>query len=163
MTIYSLNVLLSQFGTSPLFHVRFLLVLHTVVHYIWPEVWLPVLGFFFFFLNHCLIVKTASKPLALTSHIHSVVTTHSPPCPCTHKYMEAPFQGVPIGYAWATTHQPDFWPVASPCLENPRDGGAWWAVVYGIAESQTQLKRLSSSSSKFSLSSSETLQYCLYT
>ena len=32
------------------------------------------------------------------------------------------------------------------CLENPRDGGAWWAAVYGVAQSQTQLKRLSSSS-----------------
>ena len=34
------------------------------------------------------------------------------------------------------------------CLENPRDGGAWWAAVYGVAESQTRLKRLSSSSSR---------------
>ena len=37
-----------------------------------------------------------------------------------------------------------------PCqysgLENPRDGGAWWAAIYGVAQSQTQLKRLSSSS-----------------
>ena len=33
------------------------------------------------------------------------------------------------------------------CLENPRDGGAWWALVYWVAQSQTQLKRLSSSSS----------------
>ena len=33
------------------------------------------------------------------------------------------------------------------CLENPRDGGAWWAAVYGITLSQTRLKRLSSSSS----------------
>ena len=33
------------------------------------------------------------------------------------------------------------------CLENPRDGGAWWAAVYGVAQSQAQLKRLSSSSS----------------
>ena len=32
------------------------------------------------------------------------------------------------------------------CLENPRDGGAWWAAIYGVAESQTRLKRLSSSS-----------------
>ena len=32
------------------------------------------------------------------------------------------------------------------CLENPRDRGAWWAAVYGIAQSQTQLKWLSSSS-----------------
>ena len=33
------------------------------------------------------------------------------------------------------------------CLENPRDGGAWWAAIYGVAQSWTQLKRLSSSSS----------------
>ena len=33
------------------------------------------------------------------------------------------------------------------CLENPRDMGAWWAAVYGVAQSWTQLKRLSSSSS----------------
>ena len=32
------------------------------------------------------------------------------------------------------------------CLENPRDGGPWWAAVYGVAQSQTQLKRLNSSS-----------------
>ena len=34
------------------------------------------------------------------------------------------------------------------CLENPRDGGAWWAAVYGVTQSRTQLKRLSSSSSR---------------
>ena len=34
------------------------------------------------------------------------------------------------------------------CLENPRDGGAWWAAVSGVAQSQTRLKRLSSSSSR---------------
>ena len=33
------------------------------------------------------------------------------------------------------------------CLENSRDGGAWWAAIYGVAQSRTQLKRLSSSSS----------------
>ena len=33
------------------------------------------------------------------------------------------------------------------CLENPRDGRAWWAAVYGVAQSRTQLKQLSSSSS----------------
>ena len=32
------------------------------------------------------------------------------------------------------------------CLENPRDGGAWWAAIYGVAQSRTQLKQLSSSS-----------------
>ena len=36
------------------------------------------------------------------------------------------------------------------CLENPRDGGAWLAAVYGVAQSQTRLKRLSSNSSSLS-------------
>ena len=34
------------------------------------------------------------------------------------------------------------------CLENPRDGGAWWAAVYGVTQGWTWLKRLSSSSKK---------------
>ena len=38
-------------------------------------------------------------------------------------------------------------PFQCSCLENPRDGGAWWATVYGVAQSWTRLKRLSSSSS----------------
>ena len=39
-------------------------------------------------------------------------------------------------------------PLQCSCLENPRDGGAWWAAVYGVAQSRTQLKRCSSNSSK---------------
>ena len=38
-------------------------------------------------------------------------------------------------------------PLQYSCLENPRDGGAWWVAVYGVARSQTHLKRLSSNSS----------------
>ena len=38
-------------------------------------------------------------------------------------------------------------PLQCSCLENPRDCGAWWAAVYGVAQSRTRLKRLSSSSS----------------
>ena len=38
-------------------------------------------------------------------------------------------------------------PLQCSCLENPRDGGACWAAVYGVTQSQTRLKRLSSSSS----------------
>ena len=41
-------------------------------------------------------------------------------------------------------------PLQCFCLENPRDGGAWWAAVYGVAQSRTQLKWLSSSSSSSS-------------
>ena len=35
-------------------------------------------------------------------------------------------------------------PLQCSFLENPRDGTAWWAAIYGVAQSRTQLKRLSS-------------------
>ena len=35
------------------------------------------------------------------------------------------------------------------CLENPTDGGAWWAAVYGVAQGRARLKRLSSSSKTY--------------
>ena len=38
-------------------------------------------------------------------------------------------------------------PLQCSWLENPRDRGAWWAAVYGVAQTRTQLKQLSSSSS----------------
>ena len=42
-------------------------------------------------------------------------------------------------------------PLQCSCLENPRDGGAWWAAVYGVTQSWIQLKRLISSSILFSM------------
>ena len=42
-------------------------------------------------------------------------------------------------------------PLQYSYLENPMDGGAWWATVYGITQSRTRLKRLSSSSSRVSV------------
>ena len=60
-----------------------------------------------------------------------------------------------VGLNWATSlslftfmHWRRKWqPTLVSCLENPRDGGAWWAAVYGVAQSRTRLKWLSSSSS----------------
>ena len=60
-----------------------------------------------------------------------------------------------VGHDWATSlslftfmHWRRKWqPLQCSCLENPRDGEAWWAAVSGVAQSRTQLKRLSSSSS----------------
>ena len=40
-------------------------------------------------------------------------------------------------------------PLQCSCLENPRDGGAWWAAVYGVTQSRTRLKWLSSSSQSY--------------
>ena len=44
-------------------------------------------------------------------------------------------------------------PLQCSCLENPRDGGAWWAAVYGVAQSQTRMKRLSSSIHQYKVKS----------
>ena len=41
-------------------------------------------------------------------------------------------------------------PLQCSCLENPRNGRAWWAAIYGVAQSQTRLKQLSSSRSSLS-------------
>ena len=40
-------------------------------------------------------------------------------------------------------------PLQCSCLENPRDGEAWWAAVYGVTQSRTRLKQLSSNSKDF--------------
>ena len=56
-----------------------------------------------------------------------------------------------VGHDWATSlsciEEGNGNPLQCSCLENPRDGGAWGAAVYGVAHSRTRLKRLSSSSS----------------
>ena len=56
-----------------------------------------------------------------------------------------------VGHDWVTSlsciGEGNGNPLQSSCLENFRDGGAWWAAVYGAAQSWTQLKWLSSSSS----------------
>ena len=49
-------------------------------------------------------------------------------------------------------------PFQCSCLENPGDGGDWWAAVYGVAQSQTRLKHLSSSSSRRNVRAQEGLE-----
>ena len=55
-----------------------------------------------------------------------------------------------VGHDWATSlsriGEGNGNPLQCSCLDNPREGGAWWAVVHGVAQSRTRLKRLSSSS-----------------
>ena len=60
-----------------------------------------------------------------------------------------------VGHDWATSlslfisciGEGNGNPLQYSCLENPKDGWAWWTAVYGVAQSRTRLKRLSSSSS----------------
>ena len=58
-----------------------------------------------------------------------------------------------VGHDWATSFsfslsrigEGNGNPLQCSCLENPRDGGAWWTAVYGVTQSRTRLKQLSSS------------------
>ena len=67
-----------------------------------------------------------------------------------------------VGHDWATSlsriGKGNGNPLQCSCLENPRDGGAWCAAVYGVAQSQTQLKPLSSSSSSIDEYKKKTLR-----
>jgi len=58
--------------------------------------------------------------------------------------------GLPFIFSLSCIGEGNGNPLQCSCLENPRDGGAWWAAVYGVPQSQTRLKRLSSSSSSCS-------------
>ena len=55
-------------------------------------------------------------------------------------------EGLHFHFSLSCTGEGNGNPLQCSCLENPRDGEAWWAAVYGVAQSRTQLKRLSSSS-----------------
>ena len=69
-------------------------------------------------------------------------------------WMEEPaglqsMRSLRVGHDWVTSlsriGEGNGNPLQCACLENPRDGGAWWASVYGVAQSRTRLKWLSSS------------------
>ena len=64
-----------------------------------------------------------------------------------------------VGHNWATSlslftfmhWRRNGNPLQRSCLENPRGGGAWWAAIYGVTQSRTRLKQLSSSGSSSAL------------
>ena len=58
---------------------------------------------------------------------------------------------LPFHFSLSCTGEGNGNPLQCSCLENPRDVGAWWAAVYGVAQSQTRLQQLSSSSTLFSI------------
>ena len=80
-----------------------------------------------------------------TSWFWSYTQNNRDRCTCCRQLLkkERVFYFPSLGSIW----KPDFTftSIDKSCLENPRDGGAWWAAVFGVAQSRTQLKRLSSS------------------
>ena len=100
-----------------------------------------------------------SRILSFASRLSSLLTfncwTHSNTLAWKIPWTEEPgrLQSIGsqrVGRDWTTSlshiGEGNVNPLQCSCLENPRDEGAWWAAVYGVAQSQTRLKRLSSSS-----------------
>ena len=58
-------------------------------------------------------------------------------------------EGLHLHFSLSSTGEGSGNPLQCSCLENPRDGGAWRAAVYGVAQSRTRLKWLSSTSSNW--------------
>ena len=108
--------------------------------------------------------RVVKDSLGLEKHLEKAMVPHSSTLAWKIPWMEEPggLQStglLRVGHDWATSlllftfmH----WrrkcnPLQCSCLENPRGGGAWWAAVYGVAQSWTRLKWLSSSSRETSL------------
>ena len=104
--------------------------------------------------------RTRLSDFIFTFHFHALekkLATHSSVLAWRIPGMGEPgglqsMRSLRVGHDWATSlsriGEGTGNPLQCSCLENPRDGGAWWAAVYGVAQSRTQLKWLSSSSSR---------------
>ena len=77
------------------------------------------------------------------------IAPHSSTLACKIPWTEEPgwlqsMGSLRVGHDLATslscTEEGNGNPLQCSCLENPRDGGAWWAAIYGVAQSQTRLK-----------------------
>ena len=93
--------------------------------------------------------------LTSASSLLQAMAPHSSTLAWKISWMEEPGRLQPmgslrVGHDWVTSlsllciGEGNGNPLQCSCLENPRDGGAWWAAVYGVAQSRTWLKRLGS-------------------
>ena len=69
------------------------------------------------------------------------------------------YRATPLSLSTPCTGEGHGTPLQCSCLQNPRDGGAWWAAGSGVAQSRTRLKRLRSSSSSILYCSLLNVQY----
>ena len=70
--------------------------------------------------------------------------------PCGHEESDTT-QRLHFDFSLSCTSEGNGNPLQCSCLENPRDGGAWWVAIYGVTQSRTRLKWLSSISRQFKL------------
>ena len=117
-------------------------------------------------LNHLLPTTKRKRKLSNQSQniLEKAIAPHSSTLAWKFPWMEEPGRLHPWGREESDTTEWLYFqfslscigegngnPLQCSCLENPRDGGAWWAALYGVAQSQTRLMQLSSSSSSSSM------------
>ena len=102
------------------------------------------------------LLKSRDMTLLTKAHIVKAMATHSSTLAWKIPWKEEPGRlqsmgSLRVGYNWATSlsciGEGNGNPLQCSCLENPRDRGAWWTAVYGVAQSQTRLKQLCSRNS----------------
>ena len=102
-----------------------------------------------YFHFHALTTQEADLEKGMTTHFSILVWS----IPWTEDPGGLQFMGSQrVRYDWATSlslslsciGEGNGSPLQCSCLENPRDGGAWWVAVYGVTQNWTRLKRLSS-------------------
>ena len=98
--------------------------------------------------KYCMILRMWEK--AMATHSNTLVWK----IPWTEEPGGLQSMGsLQVGHDWATSlsciGEGNGNLLQCSCPENPRDGGAWWAAVYGFAQSRTRLKWLNSSSSSY--------------
>jgi len=102
------------------------------------------------FLNPCVIFRLLSANSAKAMAPHSSTLAWKIPWTEEPSGLQS-MVSRRVRHDWATSlsriGEGNGNPLQCSCLESPRDGGAWWAAIYGVAQSRTWLKRLSSSSS----------------
>ena len=101
--------------------------------------------------------RKADLSVSRLKEAEKAMATHSSTLAWKIPWMEEPGRLQSMGllrvrHGWATSlsriGEGNGNPLQCSCLENPRDGGAWWAAIYGVAQSWTWLRRLGGSSSR---------------
>ena len=114
-------------------------------------------------INYILIPLRVKINMPLRINIEKAMVTHSSTLAWKIPWTEEPIGCSPWGreeldttewlhfhFSFSRIGEGNGNPLQYSCLENPRDRGAWWVAIYGVAQSRTRLKWLSSSSSRIS-------------
>ena len=123
-----------------------------------PTHWLH---YFLFFISPLRRRQWHPTPVLLPGKSHGRKSLNSSCSPWGHWGSDTT-EWLPFHFSLSCTEEGNGNPLQCSCLENPRDGGAWWAAAYGVAQSQTRLKRLSSSSSMGYYHSAPWFLYLIY-